>query len=136
MTVLVVDTSAWMELFRGTRQGVKVRDHLLDAEALFTPIVVIAEFRKRYVELCLGDARFEEDLATIKGLGEVVELMEEDAIHAGEIRALRQDKKIGLIDCILIALARRLRGKVLTLDRDFKEIEEATYIGGPSRRRD
>lgn len=107
----------------------------MDAEGLFTPTVVIAEFKKRYVELCFGDARFEEDLATIKSLSEVVELVEEDAIQAGEIRAARQDKKMSLIDCTLIALARRLEGKVLTLDRDFKEIEEAIYVGGPSRRR-
>lgn len=59
----------------------------------------------------------------------ITELDEKVAIEAGEIRATIGIKGISLVDCILIALARKYGLKLLSGDKHFKNMDDAIYIG-------
>ena len=59
-----------------------------------------------------------------------MDLDEQTAILAGEIRAQKPVPNMGLVDCILLALARVYSVKVLTGDEHFRTLNEAEFIGG------
>jgi len=122
----IVDTYAWIEYFRGTSKGMRIKDKI-DAGDNITPTIVLAELKRKFVEWRRQD--FEDKLAFIQENSQIVGLDEELAIMAGEIRAQKSVPNMGLVDCILLALARKFNMKVLTGDKHFKSLDEAEYIG-------
>lgn len=123
----IIDTFAWIEYFKGTAIGTKIRDIIESGENV-TPTIVLAELKNKFVEWKRTD--FDEKLLFIKSNSEVIPLDEDVAILSGEIRATINIKGIGLIDCILIAMSRLYDLKVLTGDPHFKDLDEAEYLGG------
>jgi len=63
---------------------------------------------------------FETDLDFIRSKSIIVSLDEVTAIMAGKIRATIYVEGIGIADCILLALARNTRNKLLTGDAHLK----------------
>lgn len=122
----IVDTWAWTEYFEGTNKGISIKDKI-EAGDNITPSIVLAELKRKFVEWHRQD--FDDKLEFIKGNSQVVDLDEEVAIMAGEIRAQKPVPNMGLVDCILLALARKFNMKVLTGDEHFKTLSEAEYIG-------
>lgn len=114
-----------MEYFRGTLRTSDAR-WIIDTGANSTPTVVLAELKKKYV--ADGLLGFESDLATIKTKSSIAPLYEETALLAGEVKARSKVPDIGIVDCILIALARQTGMKVLTGDKHFVGLPEATMI--------
>ena len=121
----VIDTSAWIEYFRGTVEGKKALP-IIESSNSVTPTIVLAEMRKKFVEW--GRQDFETVSNFIDQHSNVVELDKATAILAGEIRATTNVQGIGLVDCILLAVSRTLGCKVLTNDSDFSTMPEAAYL--------
>jgi len=71
---------------------------------------------------------FDHDLQLLKTKSSIQPLYEDTAKLAGEIRASIAVTGIGIVDCILIALARQTGMKVLTGDKHFVGLPEATMI--------
>lgn len=122
----IVDTYAWLEYFRGTSTGMSIKDKI-EAGDNITPTIVLAELKRKFVEWRRQD--FDDKLAFIQENSQIVGLDGELAIMAGEIRAQKPVPNMGLVDCILLALARKFNVKVLTGDKHFKTLSEAEYIG-------
>ena len=129
----VIDTYAWVELFRGSDLGKKFRDYIVQGEGNITHTIALAELRNTYMrqDNDLDKDSFHEDLGVVRLHSEIItELDETIAIWAGEIRATIGIRDISLVDCILIALARKYGLKVLSGDKHFRNMDDAIYIGG------
>lgn len=123
----IIDTFVWVEYFKGTAIGTKIKDVIESGENV-TPTIVLAELKKKFIEWKRTD--FDEKLLFIKSNSEVIPLNEDVAVLSGEIRATIDIKGIGLTDCILIAMSRLYNFKVLTGDHHFKDLDEAEHLGG------
>jgi predicted nucleic acid-binding protein len=73
----IIDTYAWIEYFRGTENGVKIKEKI-DADGNITPTIVLAELKKKYVGE--GVCGFDEDLRFIKNKSIVIPLDEHTAL--------------------------------------------------------
>jgi len=123
----IVDTYAWVEYFRGTSKGKSVKDKIESGDNV-TPTIVLAELKRKFTEWRRLD--FEDKLEFIRENSLILDLDEQAAILAGEIRAQKLVPNMGLVDCILLALSRIYSIKVLTGDEHFKTLSEAEFMGG------
>lgn len=129
----IIDTSAWIEFFKGSEDGKLVREFILrlqnEPTVCYTPTVVIAEFKKKYVDFGYSSERFDEDLERIKYLSTIDQISEHVAINAGKLRGESEESNISIIDYILLAMGKNYNNcKVLSKDRHIKNKEEGIYI--------
>jgi predicted nucleic acid-binding protein len=121
----VVDTYAWIDYFRGVSSE-KLKT-IIDTGGNITPTIVLAELKRKYV--AEGLVNFTGDLDYIKRKSDIIELDENTAILAGEIRGAGPPQiGMGLVDCILLAFARTRGSKVLTGDKHFLGLPETELI--------
>jgi predicted nucleic acid-binding protein len=125
MPRFIIDTYAWVDYFRGAVHSPRLKE-IIEAGDNLTPTIVLAELKRKYTSERFED--FEDDLRFIRTKTEILPLDEETAILAGEIRAKIAKKGMGIVDCILIAVARLRGAKVLTGDEHFKGLPEAEFI--------
>ena len=133
----VVDTYAWVEYLRGTKGQADDFKTIIELGMIegivITPTLVLAELKRIYMKKNI--AGFEEDLKEIKSRSEVVDIIDEEtAIKAGELRnklgeAVRTKKQIGMIDCLLLAIAMKFKAKVITGEDHFKKIAYPDKFG-------
>ena len=132
----VMDTSAWIEYLRGSKQGVRIKNLIRPVGrvvVVITPTMVLAEMRKHYIEKKLDG--FETDLETVRGLSDEIPVLDEvTALLAGKIRAEERSDDLSLTDCVLIAIATAAGAKVISTDTDFKGRPQAIYVGIPRNR--
>jgi predicted nucleic acid-binding protein len=121
----IIDTYAWVAYLRGTLKEQAAR-WIIETGGNQTPTIVLAELKYKYTRERLPG--FESDLAFIRTKSSIIPLDEATAIMAGDLRATTGVRGIGLIDCILLAVARRTGLKVLTGDEHFKGLPEAELI--------
>lgn len=124
----IIDTSAWIEYLKGSNEG-KRAIPIIESNDNLTPTIVLAEMKNKFVEWNRND--FDQILEFIHRHSRIVDLDEATAIMAGEFRAkckIEAIEGIGLVDCILVALARIYQCKVLTNDSDFSKLPEAAYL--------
>lgn len=121
----IIDTFAWIEYFRGSAAGHRIRKNV-EAKGNLVPTIVIAELSKKFTDL--GRRDLEEKLAFIRSRSILLPLDEKTAVDAGRIRSNIGVDGIGMVDCILLAVARTYGVKVLTGDRHFKDLEDADYF--------
>lgn len=121
----IIDTYVWIDYFRGlANQQLK---RIIDREILYTPTIVLAELKKKYVED--NEVGFSVNLEDIRSKSSIIDLDETTAIRAGEIRATIPIRDIGIVDCILIASAEINNAKVLTGDPHFRGLGNSVLIG-------
>ncbi|HYY15711.1 MAG TPA: PIN domain-containing protein [Gammaproteobacteria bacterium] len=127
-----MDTSAWIEYLRGSRQGVRIKDLIRPpgkVVEVITPTIALAELRKHYVER--GLLGFDEDLVTVRGISDSIPTLDQEtALLAGKLRANAKGDSPSMADCILLAVAKRTGGKVISTDPHFKGRPEAIFLGG------
>lgn len=128
MNKYVVDAWAWIEYFKGSKQGSKVKE-LLDEDnsEVYTCAITLAEVISKV-------ARENRDVKAARSLlasnSQIVSINEEFSFEAGLIHfEMRKTlKDFGLADAYVLATARKLESKVLTGDAHFKNIKEALII--------
>ena len=124
----VLDTYAWVEYFRGSPAGKRVKS-LLESHALATPFLVIAELADFYErEKVTG---FEKDLQFIEAKTTLLTFGKEVAIQAGKTKnEMRKKgrKQFGLADALILEIARSLQAKLVTGDTHFKGLEEIEFL--------
>ena len=118
---LVLDSFAWMEFFKGTTRGRKVLELLGCADNRFyTTTGNYYEIYYRLTQEC-GKIKMEEALAYIRHNTTLLDITEELARMAGEIRL---KEGLSAIDAFTLAAARANNAKVVTGDRDFSRFKE------------
>lgn len=134
-----MDTSAWIEVLRGSQIGEQVKEYLWpqiiedgrDIVDIITPSLVIMEMRSKYIRKG-EEENFSKDLAKIRQIGNIekVNIDENLAIKAGEKHGQEhaRDTRISYNDCILMRLAEKMNMKVISTDKHFAEFTYAIYI--------
>lgn len=126
MDKIVVDASAWVEYLAGSQKGEKVKKYFEDNE-LYTPAVSVSEVIAKLLR-----EGFSEELAifAIPARSQIVSTDFGIASDAGKIyHSLRKKRdKISLSDAICLSTAKKISGKVLTFDTDFRGLPEAIVL--------
>lgn len=117
---VLVDTSVWIEFFRGGAAGVVDRlDELIKGGVVFTAAIVLAEL--------LQGARSDREVGVIEDMRESFPVLVEDAatwIRAGKLsrQMRRTGKRVHLADCLIAILAADNGCRVASLDVHFLAI--------------
>jgi predicted nucleic acid-binding protein len=128
---MLLDTSTIVEIFRsppGSSNFQKIITHIEGDEALYVSVVQLAEIADWAIR---NKAPSEERIKAVKEMARVVLLDEKICLDAATIKQRRRQAghdDFGLIDGIVLATARSIRQRVLTLDRDFAGEDDCTVI--------
>lgn len=124
MTVLI-DSWAWIEFFKGSKAGEKVKDLIVGSDIVVISAINMAEvyrwFLKYYTDTDANDAR-----RVMKGSCFVVPVTEDIAVEA---TVIQHREKWSLGDAIIYATAKHEQAKIVTGDPDFKGIKGVVFIG-------
>src|SRR2546427_3651463 len=120
----VMDSYAWVEYFRGTVAGKKVREYA-ESDVVATSTLTLAELREKYLREKWTS--FEEDIAFISTRTSLTQLDRQIALLSGEINHERKKvvRNWGTADSIILATARTASAKGVTGDRHFEGLPEA-----------
>ena len=123
----IIDSYAWIEYLEGSKLGEKVREIILNNYELYSLNLTIAEVISK-VKRKKGDS--EIAFKAITSNSKILEITPEMAKNAGLFHAeIRQKiKNFGLVDSLLLIVARELKAKILTGDNHFKGFKEAVFI--------
>ncbi|RLG60071.1 MAG: hypothetical protein DRN95_00565 [Candidatus Hydrothermarchaeota archaeon] len=124
MTVLI-DSWAWIEYFRGSKAGEKVRKYIEGENEIIISTINMAEIY-RWILRFYDEKIAEEKRNFIKKRAIVIDVTEEIAIKSAKIK---HKLKWGLGDSIIYATAKQEKAKVLTGDPHFKNLKDVIYIG-------
>ena len=129
----IIDAYAWIEYFRASKPG-EIAKKYIESEDPATPTIVVSEIsRKLLREIELGNETREgrlKRLEFIRAMSQIIDLDFEIAADAGEID-LDMKKRVkgwGLADSIILCTARNPKGKVITGDEHFRDLEETVFI--------
>jgi len=132
---IVIDSYAWIELFKGSINGNKVKEVLESADELYTPDTVLAEVARKYVREDTAKDVVNARLEQIGANSSIVcldsKLAYESAKCYLELSDNARKNKFNtpsLFDAIVLATARVLNAKVLTGDQHFKSLPETIWI--------
>lgn len=115
---VMMDTYAWIEYFRGSEQGEKVREHVDNSSELFTPSIAIAELHDKYVRTGKEQAwKSRKHFVRLKS--KISELDYRTAERAGSLKwELRQEHdEVGLADAVMLSHAIEQDARLLTGDK-------------------
>ncbi len=124
---IVVDTHAWIEYFKGSQAGEKVKEIIEHDSEIISSIITVAEISST---LRRADEDVEHAYKTITNLSKIHFLSPEFAKEAGILHAetRKKVKDFGMADAIILLTARKLNAKILTGDPHFKGFKEAVLV--------
>lgn len=123
----IIDSYAWIEYLDGSSLGEKVKKIIEGNNELFSLNLTILEVISRTKRKKMD---FESAYQLIISISKIAEITPELAKKAGIIHAEIREKikDFGLVDSLLIILARKLNAKILTGDEHFRGFKEAIMI--------
>ena len=128
MTIIVVDAYAWIEYFDGTTIGEKVKRVIEDANnVIFTNVITLAELASIFTR---KNKNYEEAKKIILSRSSFYEVNMNFTEEVGKLHAeLKKNRKhISLADVFVLLTAKKLGGKVITGDKDFKGLKEVIML--------
>lgn len=132
----MVDSYAWIELFRGGEKGKKVAQLIIESDQVFTPDIVLAEVARKYVREGYDDSTVKKRLDFMHDVSAVVSIDREIAVTASKcyIEMVEKSKELkqpkpGLADAIVLAISRVKDAKVVTGDMHFRPFKETIWLG-------
>lgn len=133
---IVADAYAWIELFAGTRKGEFAKSRMEEAETVITPDTVLAEVARKYIREGIKEETARQRLSTILEASEPAYIDDGIALEAAkaylQLEKRARDAGLGkpsLFDALVLAIARKNDGKVLTGDEHFEGLPETVWIG-------
>jgi predicted nucleic acid-binding protein len=128
MSTYIIDAYAWVEYFEGSGMGEKVKSIIENPRnKIITNLVTIAELASFFER---KQKNFEEAKEIIESYSSFQAIKYEFAQEVGKLHAKTKKARrhIGLADTFVLQTARKLRGKVVTGDEDFRGLKEAVMI--------
>lgn len=125
---MILDTSAWVELFEDTEKSEQVTEALRKGNC-FTSIVTVAETAEWCAKKGLQN-KTSDYIELIKTGSTLLGLDESISRMAGELNRERKKagKKWGMIDSIIVATAQVYGLKILTKDNGFRDLPDAEVL--------
>ena len=133
MSRYLIDSYAWIEYFRGTKEGERARPYI-EGSYVIVPTIILAEVYNKFLkEIEKGNETSDgakQKLDFMMARGRVVELDEDIALYAAEINwKMKKIKKgWGLADSIIYATALTYRAAVVTGDEHFRDLPQVIMI--------
>ncbi|MDH2901622.1 MAG: PIN domain-containing protein [archaeon] len=129
MTDLVIDSWAWIEYLDGSALGARVRDAIMDDKRnkCYTHAISVAEIVSK-------EKRRNKDPETawraVTSLSKILHIDESDSKAVGYLHAYMKskNKNFGLADSFVLHAARKIGGRVLTSDPDFRGVKDAIML--------
>ncbi|MBI2579039.1 MAG: PIN domain-containing protein [Candidatus Aenigmarchaeota archaeon] len=128
MSKYVIDAYAWLEYFDGTPKGEDVKKLVENKEnKIYTASITMAEIVS---VIKRRDRDHEQALNTIPLLSKIFDIDKDICAESGSLHAeIKKEKKnFVLIDAFVLAIARKLKAKVVTGDPHFKNLKETVMI--------
>ncbi|RLG87059.1 MAG: type II toxin-antitoxin system VapC family toxin [Thermoprotei archaeon] len=132
--MVVYDTYAWIEYFRGSRKGERVRALL--RRGGFTPSIVLAEIARKYMREGYAVDEVRKRLLFIETRTRIVPIDTELSLRAAktylELYEYAKKNRLrtpSLADAVVYAAALTLGEELVTGDRLFKDLPNVIYIG-------
>jgi len=122
---VLIDTSVWIEYFKGVDRGLLKRvDELLGGSGVYVPKVVIAEL--------IQGVRSNKEVSVIEefiGAFNIIDQTGETWLRAGRLSFSMKKKgiTINIVDCYIAILAMENDCKIFSLDTHFEVIKR--FIG-------
>ena len=122
----VIDSSAWVELIRGTEKGGRIKQ-VIENSQIATSIISIAELSDKFER---DEQKFEQAFKSIRNSAAILPLTIEIATHSGKLKKMirTENNKFSLADAIHLATALSQNAKLITTDSDFAGIKEAIVL--------
>ena len=128
MNSYVIDAYAWIEYFEGSGMGEKVRDIVEDRKnSVHTNILTFAELSSHYRKKSFDFTLPKKKILSLSHVfsGDISFCVEAGVLHT-DIRKKR--KHMGMADVFVLLTARKVKGKVVTGDEDFRGLREVIMI--------
>jgi len=132
--MVVFDTYAWIEYFRGSDKGLIVRNLLLNGG--ITPSIVLAEIARKYLREGVPVEDVRKRLLFIQGKTSIKYVDIDVSLQAGRVYLdlMEHSRKTrlrtpSLADAIIYAMALIEKDKIVTGDRLFRDLPGVIYIG-------
>lgn len=120
MTNYLIDTSAWIEYFKGTREGLKAQGILEDnTKTCFHCRIILAELASKTIR---DNGNANEILRTVRMLSKPIEEKEEDYIEAGKLHGEHylKGKQFSLANAVITIVAGKNDCTIVTKDLHLK----------------
>ncbi|MBI2638028.1 type II toxin-antitoxin system VapC family toxin [Candidatus Peregrinibacteria bacterium] len=119
----IVDSSAWLEFFAGTKHGERFSRIIENTKSLMVPTVILYEvFKKILIEK--NEETALKIVAHMK-LGKIIDLDLDIALSAG---AVSMHTKLPFADSVILATSQKYDATLWTLDSDFKGLPRVKYF--------
>ena len=119
----IVDSSAWLEYFAGTKNAGNFAKVIEASKSLIVPSIIFYEvFKKILSERGEDDALF---ITAHMKIGKVVDLDLDTALRAAK---LSSEYGLPMADSIILATAQKYDAVVWTQDADFKRFKGVKYF--------
>ena len=122
--IVLIDSWAWIEYFKGSKAGEKARKYIEGKEKAIISAINIAEVY-RWILRFYDEKIAKEKINVMKERCFIIPVDEEIAIMAAKIR---HKEKLGLGDAIIYATAKKENAFILTGDDDFRDKENVIFI--------
>ncbi len=124
---IIIDSYAWIEYLDGSSLGERVKKIIEGDNELFSLNLTISEVISRIKRKKMD---FESAYQSIISISKIVEITPELTKKAGIFHAEIREKikDFGLVDCLILILARELNTKILTGDEHFRGFKEAIML--------
>lgn len=123
----IIDSYAWIEYLNGSILGERVSEIIKGNNEIYSISMTVPEVISR-VKRIKGNVDIAYNAITSNSI--VIEIKPEIGKEAGLLHAEIKEKvkNFGLVDSLILTLARKLNAKILTGDQHFKGFKEAIML--------
>ncbi len=122
-----VDSSAWIEYFKGGDKGRLVKEFIEDSKSLSVTAIAIAEISDKFSR---ENKESDEAIKFVLLKSKVVDIAADTAVEAGKFKNERRKKikNFGLADALIYLVSKRHESILITCDSDFKDLGGVKFI--------
>ena len=122
---ILVDSFVWLEILRGSKKGKIALEIINKSDRVFTSVLNLYELRHQ-IEQIADQKTSNEYIRAIKSHTKVIVIDEKIALKGALVK--HEYKKMGVLDCLILATARINALKILTGDETFKGIDGTIIV--------
>jgi toxin FitB len=119
----IVDSSGWLEYFKGSKNAKKFAKAIEDTENLLVPSIILYEV---YKKLCqTADKQKAIQAIGHMQMAKIIGIHTNDALNAANFS---KEFKLPMADALIYAVAYQSGATLWTQDADFKDLEGVKYF--------
>jgi len=124
----ILDTYAWIEYFRGSAQGKKVKRIIENSR--HTLITLESSVGELLLWCLKEDEEFKKLFTVVRNHSDIEPIYIDTWISAARIREEQRKnmKDFGLMDALILAKQKEIVGKIVTGDPHFKELKNVKFL--------